>query len=312
MMALKSVTIESIQQSFPTLVQILGASWSIETPKWGQILAQHWFWFQQLHRDLELLTTRIPMARLVECYRSALQVQDVRRVAHPLYEIHGIAPLSKSATEIELHVPIRQSTGTRFHVRVVIDDTVINAHSKTHLCLLSQRSSFGMREIQADPLAASANGSVNGSTRLNPPSDDLPGWTSEYAMLVSAKIRACLGACVGCRLPSSGCNLILFGHEERGRSNLEGAPYGAKICTTRWDRNAQKVRVEWGREQTDPFRAGEKRFRGLSAVLAVHITVSPLRFSRFYRLYLNDYASARLPLGVIETIPTMKTETVSP
>lgn len=309
MMALKPVTIESIQQSFPTLVQILGESWIIETPEWEQFLAQHWFWFQQLNRDLELLTTRIAMARLVECYRSALQVQNLRRVADLLYEIHGIALLSKSATEIELHVPIRQSTGRRFHVRVVIQGTVINAHSMTHLCLLGQRTSFGIRESRADPLAASANGSMNSSTGLNTPTDQLPGWT----LPESAKIRERLGACVECRLPSSGCNLILFGHEERGRSNLERALYGAEMCHTRWDRNNHKLLVEWGREQTGAFRAREKRFRALSAVLAVHVAVAPPRLSRSYKLYLNQYASARLPPGVIETITKiMKTETVSP
>lgn len=313
MMPLKPVAIESIQQSFPTLVQILGESWIIETPEWEQFLAQHWFWFQQLNQDLEVLATRIAVARLIQCYRSALQVQDVRRVADLLYEIHGIALLSKSATEIELLVPIRQSTGRRFHVRVVIEGTVINAHSMIHLCLLSQRTSFGIRDSRADPLAEPADGSVNGSTGLNTPSAQLPGWTSDHAMLESAKIRERLAACVECRLPSSDCNLILFGHEERGRSNLEGALYGAEICTTRWDQNAQKVLVEWGREQTGAFRAREKRFRALSGVLGVHVAVSPPRLSRSYRLYLNHYATARLPPGVIETITkVMNTETLSP
>lgn len=202
--------------------------------------------------------------------------------------------------------------GRRFHVRVVIEGTVINAHSKTHLCLLSQRTSFGIREWRADSLAEPANGSVNGSTDLSISSDQLPGWTSDHAMAESAKIRESLGACVECRLPSSDCNLILFGHEERARSNLERALYGAEICTTRWDHNAQKVLLEWGREQTGAFRAREKRFRALSGVLGVHVAVSPPRLSRSYRLYLNHYAAARLPRGVIEAITkVLKTETVS-
>ena len=107
------------------------------------------------------------------------------------------------------------------------------------------------------------------------------------------------------QLPDSGINLILFGHIEGDREQLERALFGAKVLTIYKDIEKRKiVSTEWNLTPTGAFDTGQagEPFRSISAVLWFRLFKAGTVFGRTYKLYLNPKATSQLPASLVSRL----------
>jgi hypothetical protein len=289
---------ESIRQ-FPKFSVIVGDAWLRDNDRNNvEYIFQRVFWFKQLEEDLHLLNRQVPEADLISCYRDALR--DRLQVQKTIYEVHGAAFVSSVATRTELHVSRGDNSGRNFDVRVNIQDTVISAESKT------RKDEFPFNLPCTDGIHAGARATLDPHDARDlgiDPTPHVPG-VLEIRNPESTVIRQCLLEGLG-QLPYDSCNVILFGHIEGGRHNVEDALFGTEVLEL--GRNLQNGEVipRWVRTPTGAFSAGDagEPFLPLSAVLWMRLSHGfDDSLMRAYRLYLNPNASHPLPDGVRDTL----------
>lgn len=116
------------------------------------------------------------------------------------------------------------------------------------------------------------------------------------------------------QLPVSGFNLIIFGHIEGNRRNLEDALFGIGILQLIPDPQMKKARPVWARTPTDAFREGPvgEPFAALSGVLWVSLMPHGDSLGRPYRLYLNRRALVPLPKDVVSSVEDVMNKSAMP
>ena len=302
------LTVGTIKTRFPTAFEVIGSSWIGSSQERLNFISEHATFFEQLDHDLSILENRLEFRKLLQCYRSALRILDFSKVWDTIYEIHGSALLSIPATTLNLHVPLENGTNRNFDIQAVIQETVINADSKTRLDdslfrdvnrwtedgidmgFFSERATIDPHDL-AD-MGIKVNQATPGANY-----DPIPEST-----IIRQKLRAGL-----VQLPTSGCNVIIFGHKVGDRDHLERALYGSELPMVLRDRTTKHWHMEWTRTPTGAFRADEKGepFRSLSGVLWVRLMIDPfddVKLYRSYKWYPNPYAATKLPLSAVEAI----------
>lgn len=292
--------------SISNVLKVVDESWVRASPAYQNFIQQHPYWFQQLETDLGVLEARVGLEKLIQCYRKPLKNTNFMDLADVIYEIHGAALLSKEAAQIDLHVPLDDKGGRNFDVRAVIRDVVVNADSKTRfddslfretnrLVENGVHKGYFRERALLDPHDAQELG-----IQVRPPT---PG-AYYQATPESTSIRQRLRECLERQLPSAGCNLVIFGHKEGDRADLERALEGSEFVMIHRKHTTGEVRFEENRSPTGAFRPDERGepFRNLSGVLWVRLMTVGTQFIRAYKLYLNTHARNPLPREVGEAI----------
>ena len=292
------MTIQELIQRLPKFASVLGELWIHQNKVWvDTFINPRLPWYDQLEKDLGCLESRVGMQKLNSCYRNTLRNQP--QTQKTIYEIHGAAFLAATAAQVDLHVPRGDGSGKNFDVWAEIGGQYINADCKTRKdefpFNLPKESSdsekgvsshWGLRETM-DPHDAAEMG-IQAERR----SSDFHHIETPESTVIRQILLDGLS-----QLPESGCNMIIFGHIEGDRRNLENALYGTEIFGIKKDLQARKFTVEPIRALTGAFAHGQagEPFSSLSGVLWVRLFKSfksPL--FRAYKLYLNPYANTPL------------------
>ncbi len=106
------------------------------------------------------------------------------------------------------------------------------------------------------------------------------------------------------QLPDRGCNLIIFGHIEGSRNDLEDALYGMKVPGFQPNRETRRVTLVWTHIMTGAFCTGlaGEPFRPLSAILWVRLWPRENSLGRAYKLYRNPNALQPFSSDVMDAV----------
>jgi hypothetical protein len=297
--------VDEIIHGFSNIAFVVGEQWMRKNHAWiDEHLTQRLLWYDQLEKDLILISQKIDRQTLVSPYRSGLR--DPNSFQKTLLEVHGAAVLAAPAISIQLHVPRGDDSGRNFDILATIDDLAVNAECKTRkddfpFNLPRQEggatgiTGFFGRRATVDP---------HDAERLGLPSTRAPDDVHSRDTPESTTIRQIIGEARS-QLPVSGINLILFGHIEGDRKQLERALFGAELLTFYKDTQRKKiVCTEWSLTPTGAFDAGQpgEPFRSISGVLWFRLFKVGTVFGRTYTLYLNPNATSRLPEIIVSRL----------
>jgi hypothetical protein len=296
--------IEEIITSMPDFAALIGEEWLSRKRNWAEeFIGERLPWYEQLDRDIGILSKYLDNEKLVSCYRDSLRNQP--QIQKTIFEIHGAALMASVAAKIDLHVPLVDGSGRNYDIWAEIGGYPVNAEFKT------RKDEFpfnlprepgpasdipgGVRETM-DPHDAADLG-IN----LRKPVDGL----HHISTPESTRIRQILLDGLG-QLPVTGYNFVIFGHIEGDRRNLKDALYGTELIERRVDRENRKVIFRWKRAPTGAFDRGSagEPFRGINGVLWIRLM--PFApdgdvLGRAYKLYLNP-CSTSLPEKVKESL----------
>ena len=292
------MTTNELREHLPKVTSVLGENW-LKKHDWAQeYISPRITWYEQTEADLAVLEPFLGLQRLMSCYRKPLR--DRSQTLKAIFEIHGAAFMSVTASRVDLHVQRGAGSGRNFDVRVEIDGHVVNADSKTR----KDEFPFNLpRKTDASNVASHA-----GARATVDPHDatDLglliqrPAISNYIETPESTVIRQLLLDGLA-QLPELGCNLIIFGHIEGDRRSLEDALFGAEFVGIKKNLETRQFTAEWLRSPTGAFGRGPEgdAFRGLSAVLWVRLfKASEGTLFRAYTLCLNLHANICIPNGV--------------
>lgn len=298
------MNVERIIDRLPILAAVVGEKWLCQKREWAEsFITQRLSWYDRLEIDLHILTSYLDIKRLTSCYRKSLR--DPRQIQKIIFEIHGAALLASIATQIFLHVPRKDGSNKNFDVWAEIQGCYISAESKT------RKDEFPFK-LSPEMDNTSGGIPVYGGTRATMDihhAVDLgievkqPDIGSQYiAMPESTVIQQGLLEGLG-QLPSSGYNLIIFGHIEGDRYHLENALFGTDYIEQRINRNTKGVAFAKKRASTGAFNAGPsgEAFKSLNGVIWIRLWRDGNTLGRAYKLYVNPY-SIPLPDDVIEAL----------
>ena len=216
-----------------------------------------------------------------------------------LYEINGVSLVGQAATSLEIHVRRDDSSSRNFDAKACIKGTELNIECKTR----KDDFPFKMPTMLEGPERISIH-SGSRST-LDPhdaadlglgfdyPENDLSFKTTP----ISTEARQIMSKGLA-QLPTSGCNLILFG--ELGFSTDPGETlFGTELLSFHKEAATSRYLTYWTRAPTGAFCYGPsgEPFRQLSGILWFKL------FSAFgYKLYLNPNAISPLPDDVVTAL----------
>ena len=300
------MTIEEIIGRFPNLGSVVDETWMRrEAVPVEALINPRLPWFDQLEKDLSLLETRVGHQKLIACYRAPLR--DRPQIQKAIFEIHGAALLASIATEVALHVPRLGGSAKNFDVGVEILGSKINVEAKTRKDefpfnfpgksrgAAGTMEHFGVRAT-VDPHDAAELGIA--TTQQHPGGDFVP--TPE-----STVIRQILQDGLS-QLPEQGCKLILFGHIDGDRNNLERALFGEEIMHLYRNHGTGEVKSKWDLTPTGAFGGGQEGdpFRSLSGVLWIRLWKHGSEIGHAYKLYPNPNALSPFASKLTEAIET--------
>lgn len=288
----------------PRLVAIMGEKWLWQNRAWAEsFIGQRLVWYDRLEGDLTILEPHLGSEKLINCYRDSLRNEP--QIQNTIFEIHGAALLATAATKVRLHVPLGNASGKDFDVWAEIRGHPINAESKTR----NDKFPFNLRPESEDPAGISWHA---GSRATIDPHDaaDLgieamprtPG-LDHIDIPESTVIRQ--GLLEGmAQLPHQGCNVIIFGHIEGKRCDMEDALYGTRFPVDSYNRETREVASVWTRVTTGAFGASPagEPFRNLSAILWVHLWPHGDILGRAYQFYRNPNALRAFPSDVVDAV----------
>ena len=298
--------IEEIIIRIPNFAALIGEEWlSRKRNRAEEFIGDRLPWYEQLDRDIGILTGHLNIGKLVSCYRDSLRNQP--QIQKTIFEIHGAALMASVATRIDLHVPLVDGSGRNYDIWAEIGGYPVNAESKT------RKDQFPFN-LPPEPDSTSESPVYGGFREIMDPHDladlgiecrkPVDGFCN-IATPESTVIRQILLEGLG-QLPTDGNNLIIFGHIEGYRHNLEDALYGAKFIEQQAGPETEKVTFSLKRAPTGAYDRGPagEPFRGLNGVLWVRLM--PFApdgdgLGRAYKLYLNP-CSTSLPEAVKESL----------
>jgi hypothetical protein len=223
--------VDEIIHAFPTVAFVIGKKWLRQKRAWIEdYVPPRLLWYEQLEKDLTLISQKIDCQNLIPPYRNGLR--DPNSAQKTMLEVHGAALLAAAATSIQLHVPRGDCSGRNFDILASIGDYAVNAECKTRkddfpFNLPRQdggptgiKGYFGKRAT-VDPHDAETLGLPPTRRDLNSDVDfkETPESTTIRQIIFDAQSQ----------LPESGINLILFGHIEGDREQLERALFGSEV-----------------------------------------------------------------------------------
>lgn len=215
------MSIEELIRQLPKFATIVNAAWLRKNSQtMEEYISRRLSWFRQLEDDMNLLNRQVSEETLISCYRAALR--DRSQVQKAIYEAHGAALLSSIAMRTELHIPRGDGSGRNFDVRVNMQNSTINAESKT------RKDEFPFNLPSSGNFHAGARATVDPHDAIDlgiDPTLHAPG-IHEIRNPESTVIRQCLLEGLG-QLPDDGYNIVLFGQIEGNRHNIEDALFGA-------------------------------------------------------------------------------------
>ena len=282
----------------PSFAAVIGEEWLYRNHDWvEEFMSCRFPWFEQLDKDIGILSGCLNIEKLISCYRGFLRNQS--QIQKIIFEIHGAALLASAATQIDLHIPRGDGSGRNFDIWAKIGGFPVNAESKTRKDQFPfNLPSGGFRDMMDPHDAADL-----GIERRNPV-DGFPYITTPESTVIRQILLDGLG-----QLPATGYNLIIFGHIEGDRRNLEDALYGTEFIEQRIDRENKKVTFSCKWAPTGAFDKGSPGdlFRSANGVLWIRLM--PLApdsdvLGRAYKLYLNP-CSTPLPNEVTELLNTV-------
>ena len=295
--------IEEILARIPDLAPVIGEEWLYRKRDWAEpFISERLFWYEELDRDIRILSAHLNIEKLVSCYRDSLRNQP--QIQKTIFEIHGAALLASVATQIDLHILRGDGSGRNYDVWAMVGGHPINVESKT------RKDQFPFN-FPAEPDPETKIPVYGGYRATMDPHDaedlriksNLIDFSNHIATPESTVIRQILFEGLG-QLPPTGYNLIIFGHIEGNRRNLKDALYGTEFIERQESR--EKVRFSLKRAPTGAFDKGPagEPFRGLNGVLWVRLM--PFApdgdvLGRAYKLYLNP-CSTPLPNEVTKSL----------
>lgn len=298
------IAIEEIMGRLPKLAAVMGEAWLRQRRSWTEtFIMPRLPWYEQIERDLTVLEAHVVLQKLIACYRASLRNQP--QIQKTIFEIHGAALLANAAARVDLHVPPCPGSESNFDIWTEIRGHFVNADSKTR----KDEFPFNLPQDSEDPTGITLYG---GSRATLDPHDAVDLGSDFRAQTVdphhidtpeSTVIRQLLLDGLS-QLPDQGCNVIIFGHIEGYRCNLEDALYGTEQVRCRRRLESGKPTVIWTRAPTGAFSPGGsgEPFQRLSGVLRVSLWRDGNAIGRAYKLYLNPNAHLPLPSEVIETL----------
>jgi len=308
------MTLEQIVARLSTVAAVIGEAWLGAEKSWAEeFIPPRLRWYQQLDADLAILEARVGLPKLISCYRGPLR--DKQATQKAIYEIHGAALLAKAAARVDLHVPRGDGSGKDFDVWAEIQGYAINAESKSrkdefpfNLPPESQEAP-GITEYAGVRETIDPHDAVDLGIKTQPPADGLQYIETPESTVIRQGLLAGLE-----QLPASGCNLLIFGHIEGDRRNLEDALFGTEVFQFIRDHQTKKARPVWVRTPTGAFSEGPvgEPFAALSGVLWVRLLPHGDSLGRAYRFYPNRRALVPLPKDVVSSLEDVMNKSATP
>lgn len=169
-----------------------------------------------------MLLQHVEKNRIIGCYQTSLRHRNLSQLVDTIYEIHGVSLLARMATQLQLHVLRGEGTNHNFDVQAVIAGSQINADVKTCIdrfplnCVGGGwRPTADRHEIKADKLEPD----------IDRPDIERPISNTPYNKNIRDKLLDTLNE----QLPVKGINLVLLGHVQGDRQELEYALEGAPV-----------------------------------------------------------------------------------
>lgn len=298
--------IEELITHLPNFSAVIGERWLCQKCDWGEdFISDCLPWYEQLENDIGILKGHLNIQKIASCYRASLR--DQSQTEEAIFEIHGAAFFSSVATEIDLHVPRGDGSGSNFDIWAKVKGYSINAECKTRTDqpLLKFPAEpdpeSGLPVYVADRETMDPHDANDLGIELARPVDVL----HHIAIPESTVIRQILLEGLG-QLPSTGYNLFIFGHRRGDRRNLERALYGTEFAQRQMDPKTKRVTFPLKLAPTGAFDRGPagEPFKGLNGVLWVRLMplwLGDNSIGRAYKLYLNP-CSTPLPNEVTESL----------
>jgi len=293
MAILKNMTFDEIAFSFPLVVFVVGEKW-LRKNDWcdEEYISTRLEHYKRLENDLKSLEAHVRLPKLKSTYNALLR--DKNSFWNILYEIHGIALVSKVASRLELKIPLGGVGNKDFDARVNISGTSVNIECTT------RRDEF---PFYFSPMIVGPNKiPVYSGTRATvDPHDtgvaDYAQETNHIAIPEATVIRQALLDKLS-QLPAPGINLILLGQRAGSRGDLETALFGP-VSVDFWcaaeTREVESAVVQLPHGAYDTGANGNP-FRQLSGVLWFGLfSVSGPE----YKLYPNPNATSPLSQDVV-------------
>jgi hypothetical protein len=302
--------VDEIIHVFPTVAFVVGEQWLQQKRAWIEDYAPpRRLWYEQLEKDLALISQKIDHKNLIPAYRSGLR--DPNSFQKTLLEVHGAALLAASAISIQLHVPRSDGSGRNFDILANIEGHAINAECKTR----KDDFPFNLPRQQGGPTEITghfgrrATVDPHDAETLGLPSRPAPGDIYSREIPESTTIRQIISDAQS-QLPQSGINLILFGHVEGDQKQLERSLFGAEVLTIHKDIEKRKIIAkEWNLTPTGAFDAGQagEPFRSVSGVLWFRLYKVGKLF-RSYKLYRNPSSTYPIPDAAVAILEHLMSE----
>lgn len=299
------ISLEDLAARSPNLTAILGLAWMQGKGDWcEEFIPRRLAWFDQLERDLAILESHVGSAKLLNCYRAPLRTP--KEIQKAIYEVHAAALLATAATKVDVHVPRGDGSGKNFDVQAEIQGRIVSADSKTrkdefpfNLPADKPDDELGVPSYGGVRETVDRHDAVDFGIELQPRGNGLhrietPESTVIRQLLIGAQSQ----------LPQDGLSLVVLGHIEGDRHNVEDALFGAKVFQIHRNLTTREATCSWSRVPNGAFcdgPAGEP-FRSLGAVLWVRLWPDDNTLGRAYKLYANPCASTPYPDVVLEAI----------
>jgi hypothetical protein len=285
--------------NIPVLAQVVGAQWIARASRWfsGAEDMPHPVWYEQAELDLAVLAQKVPLQKLVSCYRAMLR--DRNALIDAIYEIHGAAFLAGIAGGIDLHVPRSHGVKVNYDVRAEIDGVAVHADCK------ARRDDFPFKHHLKDP----EGGFFGSRATLDRNDPDALGLTQgaaprerNYAITPESTVVRQVLADALTQLPDAGVNLVLFGQVYGSREHLERALFrGAPVAEVLTDRVTKEYAgTQWRQVGSTVF--ADPSFARLSGVLWMRLTHLEGPLLHHYNLYVNPNATMPIPSAVVEAL----------
>jgi len=300
------MTNKEFQEHYPRATAILGHDWLAQANSWPapdshQAEALDWYkhWFDRLEADLSVIETLVGHRDTSNAYRQILRVPS--KLLDCCYEVHGTALLASVADKLRLHVARGDGSGKDFDVQANIQGHLINGE-----CKVRDDDIIKPRFMTKTP-----NGlTVYSRTRATMDPHDMPDQQDRHAhdptyeptpesTVIRQRILDALE-----QLPKQGINIVVWGHKQGNRSDLERALYGAEVCLLDRDHVTKEVKSKWVRAGSGAFLADESgdQFRALNAILWIRLTSLGESLQKAYKLYVNPSATTQFPEKVRGTL----------